>query len=331
MSDRERILVDPANTAALLVSFLKCSVREGANPSTLMKAQKNITEIENFRKVMEKDGRALICFFRWLEEALSAGTSVTELETAETLRSFREKQTGFQGESFSSIPGYGEHGALCHYEASEEGQSSLIPGQGMFLLDSGGQYLGGTTDITSTITLGEPSAQEQEDFTLVLKGHIALSRSLYPEGTRGYQLDILARKALWDRKIDFGHGTGHGVGYYLNVHEGPQNISPKPIDQPLKEGMITSNEPGVYREGFYGIRIENLLLTVKAGTSDFGQFYSFETLTLFPYDQSLILKGLLDSGEIEWVNDYHKEVLERLSDGLTVDEISWLSHKCRPL
>ncbi|MDC7240001.1 MAG: M24 family metallopeptidase, partial [Spirochaetales bacterium] len=223
------------------------------------------------------------------------------------------------------------HGALCHYEAEEETQALLKP-ESLFLVDSGGQYREGTTDITRTLSLGEPSVLEKSDYTLVLKGHIALSRAVFPEGTRGYQLDLLARQPLWNAGLNYGHGTGHGVGYILNVHEGPQKISPHPIDEALLPGMVSSNEPGIYREGVHGIRIENLILTAEWDECPEGAgFLNFETLTLCPYDPSLIDLSLLDSGEKEWINNYHAMVLERISPLLNEEERAWLAEECREI
>ena len=293
--------------------------------TTLMKACKNPVEQRLIRKAMEKDGAALVKFLIWLESSIARG-AVTELEAAGALRDFRSHQEGFLDESFSPIPGYRAHGAICHYEAEESGQYSM-EARGLFLIDSGGQYRQGTTDITRTIALGAPTAREIRDYTLVLKGHISLSMAKFPRGTRGYQLDLLARSPLWEEGLNFGHGTGHGVGYILNVHEGPQRISPHPVDQPLLPGMVTSNEPGLYREGEYGIRIENLILTIpwEECPNPEEEFYCFETLSLCPYDRSLVDPALLSAQELAWLNSYHKQVYKRLSPYLNKQERAWLN------
>jgi Xaa-Pro aminopeptidase len=276
---------------------------------------------------MEKDGTALVQFLIWLESEIRK-RKIPELEAAAYLRKCRSRQEGFLDESFSTIPGYSAHGVICHYEAEPEGQFDL-DASGLFLFDSGGQYRQGTTDITRTVSLGEPAKREIQDYSLVLKGHIALSRARFPEGTRGYQLDILARQPLWREGLNYGHGTGHGVGFVLNVHEGPQRISPHPVDEALKPGMVTSNEPGLYRQGEYGIRIENLILTVPwEDCPSKDTFYQFETLSLCPYDRKLIDASLLTLEEKAWVNSYHGEVFRRLSPHLSPSEQSWLKEAC---
>jgi len=319
------LLVSAEKTSSLLVGSVPEGVKilKAMDITTRMKAQKNPVEQGQIRKAMEKDGAAMVRFLIWMEKALKE-RKVTELEAAAALRGFRAEQEGFLDESFSPIPGYRSHGALCHYEADEEGQFAMEP-SGLFLLDSGGQYREGTTDITRTIALGEPTDEEVRDYTLVLKGHVALSMVHFPRGTRGYQLDALARLPLWEQGLNFGHGTGHGVGYILNVHEGPQRISPHPVDEELKPGMVSSNEPGIYREGSHGVRIENLILTVpwEECPGD-GEFYGFETLTLCPYDHSLIDPALLTAEEKGWINGYQEEVRRRLAPLLSESENNWL-------
>ncbi len=308
--------------ASGLPSNLK--VRMGVDPSTHLKAGKNTVEQEQVRRVMEKDGVALVRFMIWLRETLAKGEEVSEVSAARALRAFREEQEGYLYESFATIPAYRDHGAICHYEAADASCYKLEK-ESLFLLDSGGQYKGGTTDITRTLALGEATALERRDYTLVLKGHIALSRAVFPQGTRGYQLDTLARIPLWKEGLNYAHGTGHGVGFVLNVHEGPQKISPHPIDEALKEGMICSNEPGIYREGQHGIRIENLVLVQPWKTGLAGEkFYRFETLTLCPYEKSLMEINLLTAEEIRWVNDYHRMVYTRLAPYLNPSEARWL-------
>jgi Xaa-Pro aminopeptidase len=280
---------------------------------------------------MEKDGVAVVRFLMDLETKINHGQTLSELDAAALLRGRRGEIPGFIGDSFTTIPAYGPHGAICHYSATPESSMTLESGANLFLIDSGGQWEEGTTDITRTLALGEPSELQKKDYTLVLKGHIALSRARFPKGTRGYQLDTLARTALWDEGIDYGHGTGHGVGYRLNVHEGPQRISPTPVDVAIDVGMVVSNEPGIYREGAWGIRIENLLLCREDSTSQFGTFLSFDTLTLAPYDRSLIAVELLQEDQVIWIDTYHAEVFRRLSPMLEEHEIRWLKKHTAPL
>ncbi len=329
----QSLYLSPERINSAVMSVLSETVLplKGVDLTTRMKAQKNAGEQSRLRSCMEKDGAAMVRFIRWIKAAVASGEKITELKAAAVLRDFRAGQEGFLSESFSTIPGYRAHGALCHYEAEEETQALLKP-ESLFLVDSGGQYREGTTDITRTLSLGEPSVLEKSDYTLVLKGHIALSRAVFPEGTRGYQLDLLARQPLWNAGLNYGHGTGHGVGYILNVHEGPQKISPHPIDEALLPGMVSSNEPGIYREGVHGIRIENLILTAEWDECPEGAgFLNFETLTLCPYDPSLIDLSLLDSGEKEWINNYHAMVLERISPLLNEEERAWLAEECREI
>jgi Xaa-Pro aminopeptidase len=290
---------------------------------------KNETEISGIREAMEKDGVALVRFFKWLEENIDK-KELSEIKIADKLHEFRAEQEHFMGESFSTIAGYAAHGAIVHYSATPE-TDAKITNTNILLLDSGGQYLEGTTDITRTVALGTPSIKQKNDFTLVLKGHIALAKAIFPAGTRGSQLDILARKALWDEHINYGHGTGHGVGHFLCVHEGPQNIRMDENPTVLQPGMVISNEPGLYRANEYGIRIENLVSVVLAEKTDFGQFLKFETLTLFPIDTQLINVDLLTKKEIKWLNDYHTHVYDKLTPNLSGDEREWLSSKCKPM
>ncbi len=303
-----------------------CVVRNTMSPVFKMKSLKNEVEMAGVRRAMIKDGVALTRFFMWLEEHVKSG-KLTEMSVDKKLYEFRSSQEGFMGESFGTIAGYAAHGAIVHYGASPDTDATLKP-EGIFLLDSGGQYLDGTTDITRTVALGAPTIQQKIDFTLVLKGHIALATSQFPVGTRGSQLDILARKAMWDKGLNYGHGTGHGVGHFLNVHEGPQNIRMDENPVTLQPGMFMSNEPGLYREGQYGIRTENLIYVVQADKTSFGQFLKFETITLFPIDQLLVDDELLTEAEIDWLNAYHKKVYDTLSPHLDGDEREWLLRKC---
>jgi len=303
-----------------------CSIRNTMSPVFKLKSVKNEVEMNGVRLAMAKDGVALTRFFIWLEENLKSG-QLSEISIAEKLREFRSKQENFVGESFGTIAGYAGHGAIVHYSATPDTDAKL-KAENILLLDSGGQYLDGTTDITRTVALGTPTAQQKTDNTLVLKGHIALARAIFPSGTRGSQLDILARKAMWDLGLNYGHGTGHGVGHFLCVHEGPQSVRMDENPTVLQPGMMISNEPGMYRTNEYGIRIENLVQVVPAQKTEFGQFLKFETLTLFPIDQDLINFDLLNESEIEWLNSYHQRVYSALSPQLNEYEREWLSKKC---
>ncbi|MFK7969454.1 MAG: aminopeptidase P family protein [Bacteroidia bacterium] len=301
---------------------------EGPSLVSALKGSKNDHEQALVREVMVKDGVAMVHFIHWLETHIGK-EAIRETTAAKKLLSFRSQQPLFVGESFPAISGYGPNGAIVHYRAQEGDDAELKP-EGVYLIDSGGQYLDGTTDITRTLALGPVSRQAQEDFTRVLQGYIDLDMAIFPKGTSGRQLDILARKSLWDAGLNYGHGTGHGVGFFLNVHEGPQRISPGGNGVPLSPGMITSNEPGLYREGKYGMRMENLILVTKDGpASDFGTFYSFETLTLCPIDQNMIIPDLLSEKARSWLNQYHQMVFERLSPHVDTTLRAWLENACR--
>lgn len=302
-----------------------CRIIDMPSPADLMKSIKNDTEVQGIRNAMERDGVALVRFFMWLEKAVPGG-NVTEIMIPEKLVEYRSQQKNFVGESFDTISGYGPNGAIVHYHVSNESSLPVKP-EGLLLVDSGAQYFDGTTDITRTLAVGPLTDQMKKDYTMVLKGHINLATAIYPQGTRGSQLDILARKALWDEGLNYLHGTGHGIGHFLNVHEGPQNIRMNENPTTLQPGMVTSNEPGLYRAGQYGIRIENLIRTKHEMTTEFGDFYSFETLTLCPIDTTPIVKEMLTEKEIVWLNEYHKFVYDRLSPLLTEDEKQWLKEK----
>lgn len=323
-----QLLLNPEKTAAAL--FKKAQQRAelilSPDCTAEMKSQKNETELEGMRKTHRTDAAAVIKFLHWFEKF---GVS-DEQEAADKLHQFRSEADEFLEESFATISAFGSNGALCHYSVNPE-KPAPVTRRGLLVLDSGGQYLGGTTDITRTLTAGEPSGQERREYTLVLKGHLAVVRQQFPAGTRGYQIDTLARKALWDHGLDYGHGTGHGIGFMLNVHEGPQSISTKPIDVPLKPGMIVSNEPGLYREGLYGMRIENLLVVREIKQGDFGMFLGFEDLTLVPYERKLIDISLLDSVEISQIDEYHKRVFKETASLLDAEIRDWLDEKVRPL
>ena len=295
------------------------------SPADLMKSIKNETEIQGFRNAMERDGVALVQFLMWLEKAVPKG-EVTEYMIPEKLIEFRSKQANFVGESFDTISGYAANGAIVHYHVSPD-SSVEVKAEGLLLVDSGAQYFDGTTDITRTVAVGPLSDDMKKDYTMVLKGHIGIATAIYPQGTRGTQIDILARQSLWDNGLNFLHGTGHGIGHFLNVHEGPQSIRMNENPTTLQIGMVTSNEPGLYRAGKYGIRVENLILTKREMTTEFGDFYSFETLTLCPIDTTPIVKEMLTKKEISWLNLYHRYVYDRLSPLLSAEEKEWLKLK----
>lgn len=300
-----------------------------ASPIDLMKSKKNDIEVQGFRNAMERDGVALVRFLIWLENSVST-QPLTELDIVHKLVEYRSQQVHYVGESFDTIAGYMANGAIVHYHVNPEKPANM-KAEGLVLVDSGAQYFDGTTDITRTIALGALTDEMKRDYTLVLKGHIALAMAKFPQGTRGSQLDILARKFLWNENLNYLHGTGHGIGHFLNVHEGPQSIRMDENPTTLEVGMITSNEPGLYRANKHGIRIENLILTQKQSSTEFGDFYSFETLTLCPIDTTPIAKELMTEDELEWLNDYHKSVFERLSPPLTDDEKTWLKEKTKAI
>ena len=315
------------------------SVVEAINPSTLAKSRKSEAEAAFVRETMIEDGVAMCEFYAWFEQALARGERITEITVDERLSAARARRPGFVGLSFPVIAGFNANGAMPHYRA-EPGSEALIAGDGLLLIDSGGQYLGGTTDITRVWPVGRVSAAMKRDYTLVLKGTLGLSRAVFPRGTLSPMLDALARAPLWEQGLDFGHGTGHGVGYFLNVHEGPQSIS-KAIPEAamaMEPGMITSVEPGVYRDGQWGVRIENLVLNVPARTPEdgpqgnrFGEMLAFETLTLCPIDTRCIERSLLRDDEIDWLNRYHATVRERLAPRCQGDALDWLLTRTEPI
>lgn len=323
------ILMNPAKTNYAIYSAIRpgCLIINGASPVALLKAIRNKQEIAGIHAAMQRDGVALVKFLKWLDEAVPAGKE-TEISVDKKLHTFRAAQPLYMGESFDTIAGYKEHGAIVHYEATPETDVTLKP-EGFLLLDSGAQYLDGTTDITRTIALGPLTEEEKTDYTLILKGHIALAMAVFPEGTRGAQLDVLARMPIWKERMNYLHGTGHGVGHFLNVHEGPQSIRMNENPIALQPGMVTSNEPGVYKAGSHGIRTENLVLTVPASEGMFGKYLKFETLTLCPICRKGIIKELLTAEEIGWLNDYHRTVYEKLSPDLNNDEKEWLKEACK--
>lgn len=331
LPESAKVLIEAMRTSSQVLDTLESRAIVGASPVPLLKATKNNTQIAGIRKSMEHDGAALVAAFMEMERMMEHGEELTELKVSDILTRYRSQQPGYFDESFETIAGYGPHGAIVHYSASPESSSTIEP-HGLLLVDSGAQYLTGTTDITRTIAMGTPTPQEKHDFTLVMKGHIALATAIFPEGTRGGQLDALARQFLWKEGLSYLHGTGHGVGHFLNVHEGPQSIRLNDVPATLVPGMLTSNEPGLYRAGIHGIRCENLVLTVEAFSSEeFGRFFRFETMTLFPFDRNLFDTAIMTQEEINWVNGYHAEVYSRLSPLLTAEQNKWLRAKTMPI
>lgn len=320
----ENILIDPKKTNYAIYSAINpaCKVVRGESPVTLLKAIRNEQEIAGIHHAMQRDGVALVKFLKWLEASVLSGKE-TELSVDRKLHEFRAAQPLYIGESFDTIAGYKEHGAIVHYSATEESDVTL-QSKGFLLLDSGAQYLDGTTDITRTIALGELTEEEKTDYTLILKGHIALAMAKFPAGTRGAQLDVLARMPIWSHGMNFLHGTGHGVGHFLSVHEGPQSIRMNENPIVLQPGMVTSNEPGVYKAGSHGIRTENLTLVCKDKEGMFGEYFKFETITLCPICKKGIIKEMLTAEEVKWFNDYHRTVYEKLSPSLNEEEKKWL-------
>ena len=331
----DRLLLDSGRVVSSIAAAIAPEVTriEAPNPSTAFKAIKSAAELDHVRDVMRRDGAALVRGFRRLEQRLAAGMTLTELDVDTLLHEERSAQPGWVGESFATIAGYQANGALPHYRATPQSHSTL-QAKGLLLIDSGGQYLGGTTDITRVLALGETTAEQRRDATLVLKGMIGLSRARFPKGASGPQLDALARAPLWAAGMDYGHGTGHGVGYFLNVHEGPHGIrAPVPGGAlvPLEPGMISSIEPGLYKPGRHGIRHENLAVVVEADRTEFGEFLAFETLTMCPFDRRALEPNLLNPEERAWLDDYHANVRAALSPLLADADLEWLNRHCAPL
>ena len=324
------ILLDPDEVNYTLFNAVTREVIEAESPVKQMKTIKNSTEIAGFRQAMLKDGIAMVKFLYWLDKQLAEGEALTEISVSEELASLRAEQTLFRGVSFDTIAGYEAHGAIVHYEATPESDVPLKP-EGFLLLDSGGQYLDGTTDITRTIALGPVTEEQKKIYTLVLKGHIQLELCKFPSGISGTQLDVLARKDMWRAGMNYLHGTGHGVGSYLNVHEGPHQIRMEWKPAPLVAGMTVTDEPGIYLAGKFGVRIENTLLITHYNETEFGKFLQFEPLTICPIDKKPIIKEMMLPEEIAWLDQYHRRVLELLSPRLDDDEIEWLQEACAPL
>ena len=328
------LLLDPRRVTLGLREAVAAGVKvvESINPSTLAKSRKTAEEAAFVREAMAEDGAAMCHFYAWFEAAMARGERITELTIDEKLSAERARRAGFMGLSFPTIAGFNANGAMPHYRATPESHA-VIEGQGLLLIDSGGQYLGGTTDITRVWPVGQVSAEQRRDFTRVLKGTLQLSRARFPLGTPSPMLDALARAPLWADSLEYGHGTGHGVGYFLNVHEGPQSIS-KAMPDPhmaMQPGMITSIEPGLYRPGRWGVRIENLVLNVVAPASEFGEFLEFETLTLCPIDTRCLDLSLLQPEELSWLNRYHATVRERLAPRVSGDALAWLMARTEPV
>ncbi len=327
-----RVLVDPARTSGAVMDILGSrAVATAVSPAAVMKSVKNDVQIAGVRDAMVRDGVALVKAFMEIERRMADGEATTELDVAALLHEYRSQGDLYFDESFGTIAGYADHGAIVHYEADAASNAQLQP-RGLLLVDSGAQYLDGTTDITRTIALGEPTAEEKRDFTLVMKGHIALANTVFPAGTRGAQLDAIARQFLWKNGLSYLHGTGHGVGHFLSVHEGPHSIRLNNVEAPLLPGSITSNEPGLYREGVHGIRCENLVLCRELMETEFGTFLGFETLTLFPFDRSLFDTSIMTEEEVAWVDNYHALVRERLWPALeNAVQRAWLDVHTAPL
>lgn len=332
-----RVLIDPRRVTLGLRESLPATatIFEAINPSTLLKSRKNAAEAQFVRQAMEQDGAAMCAFYAWFEAAMARGEAISELTIDERLSAERARRPGFVGLSFPTIAGFNANGAMPHYRATEDA-FARIEGDGLLLIDSGAQYLGGTTDITRVWPIGRITDDHRRDYTLVLKGTIALSRAAFPRGTLSPMLDAIARAPLWAHGLDYGHGTGHGVGYFMNVHEGPQSISKAVPDanMAMEPGMITSIEPGLYRPGQWGVRIENLVLNVSFDTPEKGQFgemLAFETLTLCPIDTRCIAVALLSDDELAWLNAYHAEVRRRLAPLVDGEALAWLNTRTEPL
>ncbi len=297
--------------------------------TTTLKGIKNQVEIENQRNAYLKDGAALVKFLAWLDRSIGK-IEIDEISVADKLKTFRKKQDLFQEPSFETISAYGPNAAMAHYRATTD-DYSVLEAKGLYLIDSGGQYIDGTTDITRTIALGDLTEEEKTDFTLTLKGHINLIKTRFLEGTTGFQLDILSRQPLWNQGLDYKHGTGHGIGFFLNVHEGPHRIASVYNNVPLEKGMVMSIEPGIYKDGKHGIRIENIVVVNEDISTESGNFLSFEVLSYVPIDLNCIDVSLLNQEEVTWLNNYHREVYSKLADYLNEEEKTWLQDKTRSI
>lgn len=332
LPENSRVFLDPSKTNVALYNALPkgATIIEGISPANHLKSIKNETEIKGFRSAVVKDGTALTRFYIWLEKQMEKGEKVTELSASAKLTSLRAEQPQYIMDSFAAISSYAAHGAVVHYTPTPETDAELKP-EGLYLLDSGGQYLDGTTDITRTIALGEPTEQMRKDFTRTLKGMISIAKCKFPDGIRGCLIDVLARKALWDAGINYLHGTCHGIGHCLNVHEGPQSIRMEENPVPLRVGMVMSDEPAMYRTGEYGIRTENIMLIREDSVTEYGRFLTFDTLTLCYIDTRLVISSMLSARELIWLNKYHETVYDLLSPHLTEEEAAWLKNKTKAI
>lgn len=326
----DTVLLSTTSASGAIENLLKGHSVIAPSPVAMLKAVKNQVQIENIRNSHIRDGVAMVKSLIEIEKAVAEGRRITEMDVADILLDNRRKGNLFYDLSFDSICGFGPNGAIVHYTANPESNATITK-DNLLLIDSGANYLDGTTDITRTISIGTPSEDMRHDFTLVMKGHIAIATAIFPEGTRGAQLDAMARMPLWKEGKSYLHGTGHGVGFFLNCHEGPQSIRLNDTLAPLTPGMLTSNEPGVYLADRYGIRCENLVLTIPHSETEFGRFYAFETITLCPFDRTLFDTSIMTAEEIEWVNEYHAHVRDMLSPSLDTSEKEWLESATRPL
>ncbi len=326
----DTVLLSTTSASGAIENLLKGHSVIAPSPVAMLKAVKNQVQIENIRNSHIRDGVAMVKSLIEIEKAVAEGRRITEMDVADILLDNRRKGNLFYDLSFDSICGFGPNGAIVHYTANPESNATITK-DNLLLIDSGANYLDGTTDITRTISIGTPSEDMRHDFTLVMKGHIAIATAIFPEGTRGAQLDAMARMPLWKEGKSNLHGTGHGVGFFLNCHEGPQSIRLNDTLAPLTPGMLTSNEPGVYLADRYGIRCENLVLTIPHSETEFGRFYAFETITLCPFDRTLFDTSIMTAEEIEWVNEYHAHVRDMLSPSLDTSEKEWLESATRPL
>ncbi|MDE6085787.1 MAG: aminopeptidase P family protein [Muribaculaceae bacterium] len=324
------VAIDAATTSARIMEILGDKGVRVQSPVPLAKAIKNDIQIEGFRKAMTRDGVALVKGFMEIERRVKEGDNVTELTVAEILTRCRSEQELYFDDSFTTIAGYGPHGAIVHYSATPESDTK-IGTDNLLLIDSGAQYFDGTTDITRTIIIGSPSDKQKVDFTTVLRGNINLAMAVFPTGTRGAQLDVLAHLPLWERGLNYLHGTGHGIGHFLNVHEGPHSIRMNDVPTPLAPGMLVSDEPGVYIEGEYGIRCENVILCMPQRSTDMGDFLQFEAITLFPFDRKLVKASIMTDRELNWLNEYHQRVYEALAPHLNDNEKAWLADATAPI
>lgn len=328
LTKTSKIMLDPERISKEIFDSINCEVIEKPDPVPMMKTVKDELEIKNLKKAMLKESVVLVKFQMWLEK--NAGKKLKELDISAKITELRKEQKGFVENSFNTISAYKENAALMHYAPVKKTQATINP-EGFLLVDTGGNYLDGTTDTTRTYALGKLTAEEKKDYTLVLKGHINLVNAKFLKGTTGHALDVLARQPLWNDYYDYKCGTGHGVGFFINVHEGPQNFGPRPSNVAMEPGMITTVEPGVYKKGKHGIRIENMYLTVKLKDTPSGEFYGHESVTFVPIDITPVVKSIMNKEEIEWLNKYHAQVYKKLSPFLSEAEKKWLEKKTKKI